>query len=80
MDQSPDDLDRAAECVLWGVKYLRSYIVSLNADVDPAVQALAALMNELDRLGQRLLPPGEGWPEPKEGMGVIIPFVPKQRA
>ena len=80
MAQEPNDLDRAGECVLWAVKYLRAYLDAVDnpLDDDPIVHALSSLLVDLDRIGQCLLPPGEGWPEPKEGMGKVIPFIPKR--
>ena len=80
MAQEPNDLDRAGECVLWAVKYLRAYLAVVDnpSGDDPVAEALSNLLVELDKIGQMLLPPNEGWPEPKEGMGKVIPFVPKR--
>jgi hypothetical protein len=55
-----------------------SYVRDECFDDDPYKGHLGHLVNLLRDSASMLLPPREGWPEPKEGMGVILPFIPRQ--
>jgi 3-methyladenine DNA glycosylase/8-oxoguanine DNA glycosylase len=45
---------------------------------DPYKGFLGHTVNLLRDMATALLPPREGWPEPKEGMGKVLPFIPRQ--
>jgi hypothetical protein len=55
-----------------------SYVRDECFEDDPYKGHLSHLINLLRDSASMLLPPMEGWPEPKEGMGVILPFIPRQ--
>jgi hypothetical protein len=45
---------------------------------DPYKGYLSHAVNLLRDMATALLPPREGWPEPKDGYGKILPFIPRQ--
>jgi hypothetical protein len=55
-----------------------SYVRDECFEDDPYKGHLSHLVNLLRDSASMLLPPREGWPEPKDGMGVILPFIPRQ--
>jgi hypothetical protein len=55
-----------------------SYVRDECFDDDPYKGHLSHLVNLLRDSASMLMPPREGWPEPKEGMGKILPFIPRQ--
>jgi hypothetical protein len=70
-------MEKAVDHMLEAANHL-SYVRNECFDDDPYRGHLSHLVNLLRDSASMLLPPREGWPEPKEGMGVILPFIPRQ--
>jgi hypothetical protein len=70
-------MEKAVDHMLEAANHL-SYVRNECFDDDPYKGHLSHLINLLRDSASMLLPPMEGWPEPKEGMGVILPFIPRQ--
>jgi hypothetical protein len=70
-------MEKAVDHMMEAASHL-SYVRNECFDDDPYRGHLSHLINLLRDSASMLLPPREGWPEPKEGMGVILPFIPRQ--
>jgi HAMP domain-containing protein len=70
-------MEKAVNHMMEAASHL-SYVRNECFDDDPYKGHLSHLINLLRDSASMLLPPIEGWPEPKEGMGVILPFIPRQ--
>jgi hypothetical protein len=75
-----DDLasiERAAEHLLQAANYLADVVIGYDYD-DPHAAYLKFKINQYRDDATSLLPQNGAWPEPKDGMGVILPFIPRQ--
>jgi hypothetical protein len=70
-------MEKAVNHMMEAASHL-SYVRNECFDDDPYKGHLSHLINLLRDSASMLLPPREGWPEPKDGMGVILPFIPRQ--
>jgi hypothetical protein len=70
-------MEKAVNHMLEAASHL-SYVRNECFDDDPYKPFLSHTINLMRDMAATLLPPCEGWPEPKEGMGVILPFIPRQ--
>jgi hypothetical protein len=70
-------MEKAVNHMMEAASHL-SYVRNECFDDDPYKGHLSHLINLMRDSASMLLPPREGWPEPKEGMGVILPFIPRQ--
>jgi hypothetical protein len=75
-----DDLasiESAAAHLLTAANYLADVVGSYDYD-DPHAAYLKFKINMYRDDATSLLPQNGSWPEPKDGMGVILPFIPRQ--
>jgi hypothetical protein len=77
MPNELDSIERAADCLLMAANYLAEVVGTYDWD-DPYAAYLKHKINMYRDDATNLLPQNGAWPEPKEGMGVILPFIPRQ--
>jgi hypothetical protein len=77
MSDELESIERAAEHLLQAANYLADVIGGYDLD-DPHAGWLRHKINMYRDDATNLLPQNGAWPEPKEGMGVILPFIPRQ--
>jgi hypothetical protein len=70
-------MEKAVNHMLEAASHL-SYVRNECFDDDPYKPFLTHTINMMRDMATTLLPPREGWPEPKEGMGKVLPFIPRQ--
>jgi hypothetical protein len=80
METREDAFDYATQCAFWTIRHLRNHLVALNDDDSADALVCFMALNQMQKVVD-LLSPSEGdWPAAQDGMGQVIPFIPRQRA
>jgi hypothetical protein len=77
MSDDLESIESAAEYLLKAAARLEDVVGSYDFD-DPHAGFLRQRINMYRDDATNLLPQNGAWPEPKDGMGVILPFIPRQ--
>jgi hypothetical protein len=79
METREDNFDFAVQCNFWTIRHLKNHMATLDPECADMVACQMALGKAYAMVD--ILSPSEGdWPEAKDGMGQVIPFIPRQRA
>jgi hypothetical protein len=80
METREDNFEFGTQCVFWAIRHYRNHLVALNDDESADAIVCFMALQHLNHIVDIVSPSEGDWPASQDGMGQVIPFIPRQRA